>query len=243
MRELRPLLFGCVIGTGLGFATPAQAQLSAPPQPLPEYDGTLGVGLSAGWQLDRDADFWGWSAECGHRVLDRWVLNGSITWDRETEEKQDGSHTRVDTFTAVATVSYSVTRWMALTTGFGKGFADNSEGDKNSAIFLTGMPDHHIEDITIKDVQFIVSGGGTQSDADREDLNEYTLEVLKGHWPEFSLVGTLPAAGVFCRHMKGLTLSGISIRSKTPDARPGLKLVDVTGAHIRDVTFNGKPVR
>jgi hypothetical protein len=121
--------------------------------------------------------------------------------------------------------------------------ADNSEGDKNSAIFLTGMPDHHIENITIKDVQFIVSGGGTQTEADRKNLNEYTLEVLKGHSPEFSLVGTLPAAGVFCRHMKGLTLRDISIRSKSPDARPGLKLVDVAGADIRGVTFNGKPAR
>lgn len=63
MRELRPLLFACVIGTGLGFVTPARAQLCAPPPPLPEYDSTLGVGISTGWQLDRGADFWGWTAD------------------------------------------------------------------------------------------------------------------------------------------------------------------------------------
>lgn len=128
MRDLRPLVFACLIGTCLGFVTPAQAQLSAPPQPLPEYDSTLGVGLSTGWQLDRDAEFWGWTADYGHRVFDSWVLNGSIAWDRETEEEQDGSRTRVDTFTAIATISYGVTRWMALTTGIGKGFADTGKG-------------------------------------------------------------------------------------------------------------------
>jgi len=56
---------------------------------------------------------------------------------------------------------------------------DNSRGDKDSAFFLTGMPDHLIEDICIKDVQFIVAGGGTQEDANKKDIKEFTLEVLK----------------------------------------------------------------
>ncbi len=119
---------------------------------------------------------------------------------------------------------------------------DNSELDKNSAFFLTGMPDHLIEEITIKDVQFIVSGGGTKEDAEKKDLNEYTLEVLKGHWPEFSLVGTLPAYGVYARHMDGLTLENISIKTLSGDERVPVILNDVKNASIRHISTNGKPL-
>jgi hypothetical protein len=42
---------------------------------------------------------------------------------------------------------------------------DNSKLDKNSVFFLTGMSNHKIEDLLIKDVQFIVAGGGTKEDA------------------------------------------------------------------------------
>ena len=52
--------------------------------------------------------------------------------------------------------------------------ADNTELDKNSAFFLTGMPGHYIENVIIKDVQFFISGGGTKEDAEKKDHNEYT---------------------------------------------------------------------
>ena len=117
---------------------------------------------------------------------------------------------------------------------------DNSELDKNSAIFLTGMPDHPIEDITIKDVQFIVSGGGTQEDAEKTEVKEYTLEVLEGHWPEFYLVGTLPAYGIYARHMEGLTLENISIKTIAVEKRVPVILNDVKNASVSGISANGK---
>lgn len=119
---------------------------------------------------------------------------------------------------------------------------DNSKLDKNSAFFLTGFPGHYIEDITIRDVQFTVSGGGTEEDAQKTDLNEYTQEVLNGWWPEFSLVGTLPASGIYARHVDGLTLDNISIKTITKDARKPVALDDVPRATISDITVNGDPV-
>lgn len=117
---------------------------------------------------------------------------------------------------------------------------DNSELDKNSAFFLTGMPEHPIEDITIKDVQFIVSGGGTREDAEKMEVKEYTLEVLKGHWPEFYLVGTLPAYGVYARHMEGLSLENISIKTMAGDERVPVILNNVKNASVRGISANGK---
>ena len=114
---------------------------------------------------------------------------------------------------------------------------DNSKGDKNSAIFITGMPDHYIEDITIRDIQFIVSGGGTKEDAKRE-INEYTLDVLTGWWPEFSKVGTLTASGIYTRHIKGLTLDNISIKTIQKDERKPLVIDDVLNYKVRNIIIN-----
>lgn len=62
----------------------------------------------------------------------------------------------------------------------------------------------YFQDITLKDVQLLVSGGGTQADASKTKVNEYTLDVLKGRWPELYGVGGLPAQGLYARHMDGL---------------------------------------
>ncbi|MEM6829734.1 MAG: glycosyl hydrolase family 28 protein, partial [Bacteroidota bacterium] len=90
---------------------------------------------------------------------------------------------------------------------------DNTDLDKNAVFFLTGMPDHKIENVSISNVQFTTSGGGTKEDAQKWPINEYTLEVMKGHWPEFRRVGTLPAHGFYLRHIDGLTLENISIET------------------------------
>lgn len=120
---------------------------------------------------------------------------------------------------------------------------DNSKLDKNSAIFLTGIPGHYIEDISISDVQFIVSGGGTEADAQKSNLNEYTEEVLGGWWPEFKLVGTLPAHGIYARHINGLTIDNVSIQTVNKDARPAVVFNDViNGEALRIKSNNMKAV-
>ena len=112
----------------LASAAPAWAQINATPPPLPTYDNIVGFGVSYGWQLERDAEFGGWSADYGRRIFSRWILTGALTWDRETERRPDRPDERTDTLNAVGTISYGLTEWMSLTTGAGKGFADTSGG-------------------------------------------------------------------------------------------------------------------
>lgn len=115
---------------------------------------------------------------------------------------------------------------------------DNSKLDKNSVFFLTGLPNNKIEDILIKDVQFIVSGGGTKEDAVKT-VKEYTPEVLGDQWPEFSLVGTLPAFGIYARHINGLTVDNFSVKTLAPDARPAVNFDNVQNLEIGGVKVNG----
>ncbi|MFY0687477.1 MAG: right-handed parallel beta-helix repeat-containing protein [Cyclobacteriaceae bacterium] len=116
--------------------------------------------------------------------------------------------------------------------------ADNSELDKNSAFFITGMPNNDIKDLVFRDIQFVVSGGGTTADAHKDDHKEYTIETLDGWWPEFHLIGTLPAHGFFLRHVDGVRLDGVEIRTISNDARPAIVLDDVKNASINQAFSN-----
>ncbi|TXG38616.1 glycoside hydrolase family 28 protein [Seonamhaeicola maritimus] len=114
---------------------------------------------------------------------------------------------------------------------------DNRELDKNSAFFITGMPNHYISDIHINNILMTVSGGGTKEDANKT-IKEYTLETLGDWWPEFYLVGTLPAHGIYARHVKGLLINNVNINTVTKDERPAIVFDDVTDGTMSNIFSN-----
>lgn len=120
--------------------------------------------------------------------------------------------------------------------------ADNTELDKNSAFFLTGMPNQNIQNIIIKDVQFFVSGGGTKEDSNKA-IKEYTVETLDGWWPEFHLVGTLPASGVYLRHMENVVVDNFHLTVVDTDGRKPFVLEDVSNGNISNCYLNGKKIK
>ena len=119
--------------------------------------------------------------------------------------------------------------------------ADNRELDKNSAIFITGMPDNYIENIILKDIQFTVSGGGSKEDAKKEGVKEYTLDVLGGWWPEFVKAGrTLPASGIYARHISGLFIDNFHMNIIEKDERPAVVFDDVKKGYVDKVFVNSE---
>lgn len=116
---------------------------------------------------------------------------------------------------------------------------DNTGLDKNSAILITGMPGHPIENIILKDIRFLTAGGGNAEDASRQHLNEYTPEVLQGWWPEFRLIGTLPASCIFIRHANGVYMDNLILSSKDQDARPPVVFDDVQNQQVINSFYNG----
>ncbi|MDG1805648.1 glycosyl hydrolase family 28 protein [Flavicella sp.] len=119
---------------------------------------------------------------------------------------------------------------------------DNRELDKNSAFFITGMPGHNIEDIQLNNIQMTVSGGGTKTDAENL-IKEYTLETLGNWWPEFSKVGTLPASGIFARHIDGLSITNFHLNTIDEDFRPTIVLDDVSNGYVSNAFLNRKEIR
>ncbi len=90
----------------------------------------MGVGVSAGGVVERDAIFWGFTLDYARRTSNRLVVSGSVAWDRETESFTNKPDNTVRSYTAVGTLSYLLTERMSLTTGLGKGFADDDNSGK-----------------------------------------------------------------------------------------------------------------
>lgn len=119
---------------------------------------------------------------------------------------------------------------------------DNQELDKNSVIFLTGMPNHYITDIQLNNIQMTVSGEGTNEDATKTTIKEYTLETLGNWWPEFSIVGTLPASGIFARHINGLSISNFHLKTINDDKRAAIVFDDVLNSNLKSTYLNHKEI-
>lgn len=110
----------------------------------------------------------------------------------------------------------------------------SNQTDPGCAFIITGMPGHPVEGISFSNIKAVFPGGGTAEDA-KNVLAEYTVENLKGRWPEYgSLRGRIPAFGFYARHVKGLTLRNVEITSATEDARPAIVFVDVVDAKTSD---------
>ena len=128
-RCIRISIAASVLIAATAVAPGTSAQVSAPPRPTADFKNASSFGLSYGYQNDRDADFWGWSVDYSRTLNSRWFAAAAVTWDRETETFDDRPDTETDSFAAVGTISYGVTSWFSLTTGFGWVVAD----DDNSA--------------------------------------------------------------------------------------------------------------
>ena len=89
---------------------------------------------------------------------------------------------------------------------------------------ISGIPGHNIEDIRISNVRHHMAGGLTPGDA---VANPPELETA---YPEPSMFGTLPAFGLFARHVRGLALDNVEFRFGAKDTRPAIVLRDVADA-------------
>ena len=103
----------------------AEAQISTPPRVTADYANAVGFGLSYGEQQDREADFWGWSAEYSRLLNETWTAGLSLTWDEETEQFIDRPDTTVRTYALIATFSYNLTPAFSVTTGLAQNIADD----------------------------------------------------------------------------------------------------------------------
>ena len=91
---------------------------------------------------------------------------------------------------------------------------------------ITGLPGHVIEGVSLSNVAISSEGDGNRASASRP------IPELPDRYPEATMFGKLPAFGLYCRHVRGLYLSGVRLQSSKPDSRHALVLEDVREATI-----------
>jgi hypothetical protein len=95
-----------------------------------------------------------------------------------------------------------------------------------SGILIAGLPGHPIEDLTLSNIFIDYPGGGTKEQGER------AVPEMEQEYPEPGRFGTIPAWGLWARHVKNLSLDGIEFRVAGEDLRPTVMLDDVTDIRL-----------
>jgi hypothetical protein len=97
---------------------------------------------------------------------------------------------------------------------------------KMSGIEILGMPEQPLEGIRLENIRLTSRGGGTAEEATVVPKEQGDI------YPEPKRLGTMPAYGIFARHVKGLELANIHTDFETNDLRPAASFTDIDGLEI-----------
>jgi len=88
---------------------------------------------------------------------------------------------------------------------------------------ISGIAGHPIENVQLSNIQITFDGGGTRSES------HVAVREMEESYPECTKFGVLPAYVFFCRHVAGLKLCDVRLRTATPDRRHAVICEDVKG--------------
>jgi len=101
-----------------------------------------------------------------------------------------------------------------------------AKGANATGCAISGLPEKRIENLTLSNIRLSFDGGGAKAEAGR------VVPEKAEAYPEYSMFGSLPGYGFFCRHVNGLKLSNVQVQLEKNDGRHALVLDDVEDAVI-----------
>jgi hypothetical protein len=100
---------------------------------------------------------------------------------------------------------------------------------------IVGIPDHCVENVSFDNVTIRSEGGG------KSEWSAANIKELPANYPEGTMFGKLPAHGLYCRHVRGLTLNNVRLETDEPDGRHALALDDVQDVNISGLNCSQAP--
>jgi hypothetical protein len=86
---------------------------------------------------------------------------------------------------------------------------------------VTGIPDHHIEDLTLENCEIHFTGGFS---GDHKKLSPPEQPDM---YPEHFYFGALPGSAGYLRHARNVEMREVKFAVKAQDSRPLLVIEDV----------------
>jgi polygalacturonase len=86
---------------------------------------------------------------------------------------------------------------------------------------ITGIPGHRVRNVSLANINITMKGGG-------QEVRGF-LDVPENpeKYPEARMFGELPSHGFFVRHVEGLSMKNVQLRTADPDVRPAMIFHDV----------------
>lgn len=105
---------------------------------------------------------------------------------------------------------------------------------------IIGLPDWKIKDIVLKNIEIGYPGGGNPHYAKREATAKdlATIPEMPYAYPEFSQFKELPAWGFYIRHVDGITLENVSLKTRSADYRPAIVFDDTRDIELVNIKIN-----
>jgi len=96
-----------------------------------------------------------------------------------------------------------------------------ADGAGDIGCSITGIPQAAIENVALHNIRIEFQGGGAG------ELGNAVIPEKVPAYPQEIMFGKLPAYGLFCRHVKNLSLDNVAFHFVRPDHRPALACDDV----------------
>jgi hypothetical protein len=101
---------------------------------------------------------------------------------------------------------------------------------------IIGLPGKNVENVTLENIE-ITSGGNGKPLA---PVAGGAVPERETDYPEFSMLGELPAWGLYLRHVQGIKLKNVQLRALKDDYRPAFAIDDVRGLQLDGVNAEPK---
>ena len=118
-----------------------------------------------------------------------------------------------------------------------------------AASIISGIPGHPVEDVSLSNIRILYRGsdktggfsnggrtGGRGTGLPPAGPDPFGAPELEDNYPEPTMFGSLPAYGMYARHVRNLSVHHMDLSLMQNDTRPPIMMYDVAGAQFEHVS-------